>query len=315
MTALLVLVAAGCGSDDDSPTTAPADTPSTTVVATTAPPAKAGAVLEESGGQPRQPLALRVAAGSTARVALVDKIGLQLTVDGNRTESQATPGTRTVIEQRVDRVDPDGAAHYSVTFTDVAVVSTTGVDPGVVRAVETSLSQLKGLWGTGTLESSGETRELTLETSRITDPAIRSTVSSISSQVSNLSTPFPREAVGVGARWSVKRSATINGVTMNTTTRYTLRSRTGDRYELDLDQEAASPPGPVDLPNLPAGARASVTNFSVQSKGQLSGELTRALPLRSNVSGKGDGTFVLTAGAERSTLRQELTLELSTAPA
>ncbi len=156
---------------------------------------------------------------------------------------------------------------------------------------------------------------MTFDTSRITDDSLKSIVESMSSQVGNLSAPFPKDPVGVGARWTVRRQANLNGLVMDTTTRYTLRSRTGDRYELDFTQDAVSPPGAAALQGLPAGAQASVTSFSVQSKGQISGDLTKAVPVRSTVTGTGDGTFTVTAGRERTTMRQQMTLEQTTSPA
>jgi len=133
----------------------------------------------------------------------------------------------------------------------------------------------------------------------------------MSSQVGNLAAPFPTEPVGRGARWTAERSATINGITMNTTSKYTLRSRTGDRYEVDVTQDAVAPKGPAAIPNMPAGASASIVDFSVRSSGKVSGDLTRLLPVSSTLSGAGDGTMAITAGSERQTLVQHLTLGLT----
>jgi hypothetical protein len=168
---------------------------------------------------------------------------------------------------------------------------------------------------TGTVDAQNQSGALALDTSTISDPLVKSSLDSLASQASDLSAPFPKEPVGVGARWTVKRSATINGLRMDTTTRYTLRSRTGDRYQVDVTQEAVSPRGPANLPNLPAGAQASIESFTLQSSGQISGDLTRPLPTKSSMTGTGDGTFIFTAGPERSTMRQQLTIDISTGPA
>lgn len=317
--ASMALVAAGCSSGGDSSgTVASGDAPTTTVTVaattTTAPP-RTGAVLEDAGAPPRQPLVLALAAGSTARITMVSKVDLQLTVDGRAVPAQATPGTSVLITQRVERVDPDGTAHVTMSFGGWSVVSTTGVDPAVVKAVRDSLAQVKNVQGTGTVNARGETGELKLDTSGVGDPAIRNIMDSLASQAGDLSAPFPREPVGAGARWTVKRSAILNGLRMDMTTRYTLRSRTGDRYVLDVTQDAVSPPGPADLPGLPVGARATIESFTMQSKGQVSGELSRGLPSKSSTTGSGGGTFTFTAGTERSTMRQQLTIEITVAQA
>ena len=318
---LLLFTAAACG-DGDSPSAAP-ETPTTatptTIAPTTLPPTtvapKPVVTLDSPGAQPRQPLVLRLAAGSSAKVAMVNKLTLKITVGGQAAPSSVVPGTRQVITQRVDKVEADGSANVSITFSDASVVPTPGADPAVVQATQAGIEPLNRLRGTQTIDADGSVRNVTFDTSAVTDPAIKGTLDSMTSQLGSLSAPFPREPVGVGARWTVTSTATLAGIKMTTTTRYTLRSRTGDRYELDQTQEAAAVPGPVPLPNLPAGAQASVTSFTVKSTGQISGDLTRHLPTKSSIKGTGDGTFAMTVGAEKVSLVQNLTMETTTSPA
>lgn len=318
---LLLLVATACG-DGDSPAAAP-ETPTTaaptTISTTTLPPTtlapKPVVTLDSPGAQPRQPLTLRLAAGSSAKVAMVNKLTLKLTVGGQVAPSGVVPGTRQVISEQVDKVAADGSASISVTFSDASVVPTPGADPAVVQAAQAGLEPLNRIRGTQTIDPDGAVRSATFDTGPVSDPAIKSTLDSMTSQVGTLSAPFPREPVGVGARWSVTSTAILAGIKMTTTTHYTLRSRTADRYELDQTQEAVAVPGPVPLPNLPAGAQASVTSFTVRSTGQISGDLTRHLPTKSSVKGTGDGTFTMTVGTEKVTLIQNLTMDTTISPA
>lgn len=318
---LLLFTAVACG-DGDSPsaapetstTAAPASIATTTLPPTTVAP-KPTVTLESPGTQPRQPLTLRLTAGSSAKVAVVNKLTLKIAVSGQAAPSSVVPGTRQVVTERVDKVEADGSASVSVTFSEASVVPTPGADPAVVQATQAGLEPLNRLRGTQTVDPDGLVRNVAFDTSAFTDPAIRSNLDSITSQLGTLSAPFPREPVGVGARWTVTSTATIAGIKMTTTTRYTLRSRAGDRYELDQTQEAAAVAGPVPLPNLPAGAQGSVTSFSVKSTGQISGDLTRHLPTKSSVKGTGDGTFTMTIGSEKATLVQNMTMEMTTSPA
>ena len=318
---LLLSTATACG-DGGSPAAAP-ETPTTaapaTIATTTLPPTtvapKPTVTLDSPGTQPRQPMTLRLAAGSSAKVAMVNKLTLKITVGGQAVPASVVPGTRQVVTQRVDKVEADGAAIVSVTFSDAAVVPTPGADPAVVQATQAGLEPLNRIRGTQTIGPDGAVKSATFDTGAVTDPAIKGTLDSMTSQLGSLSAPFPREPVGVGARWTVTSTATIAGLRMTTTTRYTLRSRSGDRYELDQTQEAVAVPGPVPLPNLPAGALASVTSFTVKSTGQISGDLTRHLPTKSSVKGTGDGAFSMTIGSEKVSMTQNMTMEMTTSPA
>ncbi|HEV3401361.1 MAG TPA: DUF6263 family protein [Acidimicrobiales bacterium] len=310
---LALVAAVACGGSDDEAepsATTQAESPAATE------PGGAGArvTVEEAGSEPRERLRLRLTADSTTRAAMVSKTSLEMTMAGERLPGGTLPTTRTVIEQRIDRVDPDGTAHFTVKFTDWSVEPTPGADPDVSEQTERVLRQLSGLGGTGTISPSG-VQTLTMDTSTVSDPTIKSLLDSMSSQIGNLTVPFPEEPVGPGARWRGTSSATISGITMNTTTNYTLRSRTGDRYELDVEQEAEAPAGRIDFPGLPPGAETSIERFGLESSGNVTGDLTKPLPATSNIRGGGEGRLTFSAEGEQGTVDQRVTLEIALSPA
>lgn len=317
--AFLLATATACSSGDDS--SEPADTSAPAAASTSSPPpptTRAGAprvVLDDPGAEPRQALVLRLTPGTLTQVVFESRLGLEMTIDGIELPTGDLPVTSVTLEEVIDRVDPDGTVHFTATFREVEVVAAPGSDPDVVSQSQASLSQLEGLRGKGTFDAHGGNQTLTFETGGITSPPVGSTIDSISSQVGNLSAPFPDDPVGVGARWTSTATAKVNGITMNTTTHYTLRSRTGDQYEIDYTQEAEAPPGPASFPNLPAGTRASITSFTLRSTGGTTGDLTRHLPLTGTASGSGDGTFSVTVGAEQAELVEHLTVDFSLASA
>ncbi len=271
-------------------------------------------VLDDPGAEPRQPLVLRLTAGSRAQVAFQTGLDIEMNLDGTELPTGVLPATSMVFEEVIDGVDPDGTVHYSLTFREVKAVATAETDPELVSQTQASLDELEGLSGTGTFDLHGGAQTATFDTGALSS-SLASTLNSISSQVGNLAAPFPVEPVGVGARWTTTASANISGITMNTTTHYTLRSRTGDQYELDHTTEADAPPGAASFPGLPSGTRASITRFTLQSTGRTTGDLTRHLPLTSSGSGSGDGIFTVGVGAQQSELVQHLTVELTLGPA
>jgi hypothetical protein len=314
LVALALLGAVSCGGSNDSE-----DGAEPTATTDAGSPATTGAggrvTVEDAGREPRQRLQLRLAEGSTTRAAMVSKVELDMNIEGNRLSAGALPTTRAVIEQRIDRVDPDGTAHYTVTIGDWSVEATPGVDEAVADQTERALAQLEGLRGTGTIDPSGSTQSVRMDTSTVQDPIMKSTLDSFSSQVTNLAAPFPSEPVGPGARWRATSSATINGITMNTTSTYTLRSRTGDHYELDVVQEAEAPSGRVEIPNLPAGTETSIESFTVRSTGRIAGELTKPLPSNSTVQGGGEGRLTVVAQGNRGTLFERIKIDVALSPA
>ena len=306
--AFLLVMAPACSSGDGSKSADPSAATSTAPPTTHA--ATRGVVLEEAGAQPRIALELRLAPGARSQVAMESRIAIEMTVDGKAVPAGVLPATSIVLDEVVDAVDPDGTVHYTATFRDVRALDTPGVDPEVLTQTQAGLAEMEGLAGKGTFDVHGGSQTITIDSSALTNGALKSTLDSMASQVGNLTAPFPREPVGVGARWTTTATATINGITMNTTTHYTLSSRTGDRYELDYVQEATAPPGPAPFPNLPAGTRAAVKEFTVHSTGHTTGDLTRHLPSSSRGSGTGDGTFTITVGADGADLVEHMTIDL-----
>ncbi len=308
-------VTTACGSGSRS--SAPSTSGPTTSVAPGGGTADAGdrATLEAAGTPPRKPLLLRVSGGTTTSVALVAKIGLGMKLGGRDLPNIAVPATRVVMDQTVDKVDADGTAHSRVSVTDVSVVPAPEVKQEVVDQTQALLDQLKGVSGTASADAHGGNQKVSFDTSSVTDKTLRSTMDSVASQIGNLTAPFPVEPVGIGARWTAKRTATINGITLNTVTTYTLRDHTGDRYQLDVDQSGTAPTGPVTLPNLPAGTDTSVESYVLHTNGHVNGNVTRTYPESSASTGGGDARLTIAQGTDRETMTEHITLDFSLGPA
>lgn len=303
--AVLGLTAVGCGSGDIVSSTAPS--PSTTAPTSLGPTTtvvdpSSTVVLDDAGALPRRRLGLRLAAGSTARIATVTKQTFSLAYDGSTVPADALPAVRTVQEQRVDRVDADGTGHFTITYVDVSVMPTPGVDAAVATAVQAGQDLLKDIRITGTVDVRAKVSKLAFDTRAVADAATKSRVDELPAQFIGMAGPFPSEPVGVGARWTAMGSVTLFGITMTTTTHFTLRNRSGDRYELDQTQSATAPSGPAALPNLPAGATAKVVDFSMHSTGKISGDLTRQLATRSSSNAVAEGSLIVSVDGQRNTL-------------
>ncbi len=315
LAALMLATGAACGSDEES---APSSTesPPPTALSDEAADAQAGVSLADAGAELRQPLRLRVHAGMTTRMAMVNRFTMKMTADGEELPVGALPATRLVMEQRVDRVDPDGTIHYGGTFVEATAMSTPGVSPLALRAAQEALDDQQGLTFTGEADVRGGVRNVKIDTSRVTNDMLRSMLDSMTSQIDNLAAPFPSAAVGPGARWTAKSSATtFGGMVMNTTTHYTLRSREGDSYELDVTQEGDVPPGPFEIPTMPPSEEAFIERFDLTSTGILSGSLTFPLPGRLSMNGSSTAEFTMTAEGESGRLLQEMTTECTLEPA
>lgn len=274
-----------------------------------------GVEVLDAGSDPRQRLLLQPEVGAELQRTMVANVGITLEVDGEELPAPTLPATQLVLRAQVDDVADDGTITTTVTFVDVAALDEPGVDPAVLAQTNAALAQMNGLTGTGTTDRHGGSANVTLDTSTITDPTLASSLESLTSQLTNLTAPLPAQPVGEGASWRVERSATLNGVQTDTATTYTLQSHSGNDYVLAVEQEATAPPGPAEIPGLPAGVSATIESFLVSGTGEVQGRLDQPLPDNSTIEGSGDIELTIGQdGADSGSVSQHLILEVSLAP-
>ena len=312
------LVAGGCGDSSERSTEPVPDTTSEATVADVvgadqATDERNGLELLDAGAAPRERLVLQPVVGAEAERVMVAEIGIAVEIDGEELPSPTLPATRLVLRSLVDDVDDEGTITSTFTLVDAAAVDGPGVDPAVLAQTNAALDQMDGLTGTGTTDRHGGSPDVSIDTGPITDPALRSTLDSLTSQLTNLTAPLPAQPVGVGASWRVDRSATLNGVQTDTSTTYTLQARSGNDYVLDVVQEATAPPGPTELPGLPAGVTASIESFLLRSTGEVRGRLDQPLPDSSTIEGGGDIELTVEGDGEAGRLSQHVTVDASLA--
>lgn len=315
---LTILGACGGGADDDDS----GDTAAGTTSEAAEGDAEGGAGERAAGGgvqlldagkEPRRELRFVLRPGQTFRTRMTMTMGMNMAIDGRAMPSMPLPPMEVLIAGRIDEVE-DGVARYSFTYERIGAVRTEGIDPAVASQYDTALQKMHGLQGTGSIDAQGNVGESTVDTSKVTDPTLKSTLDSMTAQISNMTVPFPTEAVGVGARWKADRRTLLNGITTDASHTYTLRSRDGDRYVLDVEQSVTAAPGPVEIPGLGAG-RAEIVDYLVENRGEIAGDLTRVLPVSSDISGGGDIEMKVSDGGQTANLFQKLTLQVTFAEA
>jgi hypothetical protein len=227
---------AACGQGDGNaaaslPTTALTDE-STATPATAAPEAPApttpGVHLLDAGAEPRRELQLDLAAGST-ELARMDVEMSQST--GGVPATALSLGMD--IDVTVAEVTEDGYA-FDLTY-GAAEVGSDELPPELVEQLQAGMSQVQGLRGHLRTSRNGEPQGGSLEPPAGADPAVEAQLGDLSTQMQQITGAFPREAVGVGARWQAVNDLDSTGVAMRQVATYTLRSLDGDDYVMDVE--------------------------------------------------------------------------------
>lgn len=266
------------------------------------------------GAEPRAPLRYTFTAGHSEKVAMVMSMESKQELNGQAMPGANFPPTRTIMSMRVAEVAADGSARLEITTHSAEADLTQAGDAanqallGQTLAME---SQMKGSYRI-------DTRGRIIDTSIDLPESANALMSGAGQQVMNdllgsqndSVQPLPEQAVGVGARWLVENRIAVAGVEQLVTQEYTLRSRSGDHIELDVQMKQ-------ELGNLPAAALAEgmTASSSASGSGHMALDLRRLMPIMSmevnSVTSIGMPAQQGAAGSMKMTMQ----MKVSTAPA
>lgn len=300
--AALVLAVAACGDSDDaatttSTTTAESTTSTTEAASTTTEPAAEPAyvvTLEDPGQEPRRELRLGVEAGDTDQVTQRQEITIEIEA-GGQVQSAPSPPTEIDLSYTIEEVDGERISAVG-TYDDVRVLEGPDADPALVGQLRQMLDGFRDATAHTTYTPQGAVLEARLEGLELdgaAGPVVEQLAASFTDAVEALSTPFPDEAVGTGARWRIDTETEIAGLPVAITTLVQLTELTDDRATGTVDQTVRFVPGDVDLLGVPA----TVVSGELTGGGPIEWDLAGGIVPRSDITTSG-ATIIEANGVE-----------------
>jgi hypothetical protein len=248
--------------------------------------------LLSRGAQPRDRLRLASAAGSTSEGTVREDLVTKQTVSG--IEQPATQVTVTAdLRTTVTSVDEDGVRTISFVYDN------------------SNLPELNGAGGSYVVTDRGFTSDGTFTYPPGTDAATQDALGQLQSDVASLSTPFPFEAVGVGARWRVTEHPTANGVTSTQVVVFTLVARDDNRIVLRTKIRRSAPTQPIETTDLPTNATATLVGTRGNGAGDVTVDLNQVLPNASTVLQRDEQAILVEQGTQRAQITQTVTRNLA----
>ena len=231
------------------------------------------------GRPPLRALRYKAAPGLTGEMAFRMELSMEMSMGGG----QALPATLMplisyVMVYRVTSVDPAGDIRYEFSFKDGKAEPRPGTLPAVVDVMRDYMEKMSRMKGHVVQTSRGVVREADFVLPEDLDPQIRQFFEGMRQSLRQLSSPFPEEAVGLGAKWETTLRATQNGVTLDQATMNELTSLDGERGRLALTVTQNAEPQQMQPPNLPAGTRIDLGTFKSSGGGESTFDLGRLLP-------------------------------------
>jgi hypothetical protein len=238
--------------------------------------------LLDAGRDPKRELRLTAKVGQEDSFKMTMTMNVDMTVDGKPAPKQNVPPMIMTMAIKVLETLDNGDIRYSFTLKDTDVAAPPGGDPKVTAAMKQALAQLHGLKGTARVDSRGFARETRLLPPKGADMATKQILQGLEQAMQQISSPFPAEAVGVGARWKHVTTLVQNGVKLTQTSTYDVTKLEGDEVGLKVKVEQGAAKQKVESREL--GLTLDLSSMKTKGKGTSVVRLTKIAPVKSNLS-------------------------------
>lgn len=269
--------------------------------------------LLDPGTEPRAPLRIEAREGDELALSFQLEQRIEQDVDGSAVPEQPIPAIREDVVIVVERVRT-GRITYSFEVDDVAVVDDEGFDEEDVADFEDALEPLRDLEGEFVINERGLLLRSRIDVPDDLPAVAEDLFGEFEQQLANLTIPYPREPVGVGARWSSTTSSAAGGIDTDLTYEYELVELRADQRTFGLSYTQTADPQAVEQPDLPEGSRVGLTEYEVTGTGQSTLPLAGVVPSEGTVSASGDQVFRLRYQGDRQTLRQTISITVTIGP-
>ena len=247
--------------------------------------AKTSVELLNAGAEPRRELRFTPAVNATQTVSMTLDVGITMFIKGEAPPPIVdTPAVELKMETEVTQVDANGDIYVDFSYSEVNVVANPNTPTELVNAMRSQLQKLVSFQGSFIVDAQGNTKDIYFDVPEDLDPITKQMLEQMSNSLKQISSPLPPEAIGVGAKWQVPNSLTINGMTINQTATYELVSLEDDiaTLEVAIKQDAAAQT--INPPRVPPSASIQLESLDSQGQATITIGLSQIMPISAIMS-------------------------------
>ncbi len=277
---------------------------------TTPPPPELSVTLVDPGQAPLERLRYAIPPDTVVQ-SLLDIRDVEATAERTEDSENAfgvLPGLKLRLRAGPTVSLPKGT-RYILRIAKAESVLPEGVTGRQMDEVEQGVRALRGMRGRFDLNEQGIVVDADVPWAqgqgRI-HPRVAITIGNVRSAIATI--PVPREPVGIGAVWEVRRSLRIWSARVTQVTRYELTDRAGDRFRVAITVHQKAAPQVADLnPQLEMHVR----DYEMRAQGHALADLSLPLALEADLESRSSADIALVSmekteplmAARRSVLR------------
>jgi len=277
---------------------------------TTPPPPELSVTLIDPGQAPLEALRYAIPAGTVVRT-LLDIRDSEATLEETEDSADAfgvLPGFKLLLHAGPTVLWAKGT-RYVLRISKAESVLPEGVTERQMAEVEQGVEALRGMRGRFDLNGQGIVEDADVPWAQGQErihPRVVITIGNVRSAVATI--PLPREPVGIGAVWEVRRPLRIWSARITQVTRYELTDRVGGRFRVAITVHQVAAPQVADLnPQLEMHVR----GYEMHARGHALADLSLPMALEASLESSSSADIALVSpekteplmGARRSVLR------------
>lgn len=264
---------------------APTAGPPTPATPTTAPMAgePPTVTLVDAGAEPREPLRLKLAAGQSQAMTMTMKMAMEMQLAGSKIPKVSSPPMQMTMALAVKEVTAEGDIRSDFTLDKIEVLEDKDAPPEMVTQLKALLGTMQKLSGSSTVTPRGIVKAADFNLPADLNPMLRQQMDGMRQQVHQLSVPFPEEALGIGAKWTVTQHLEQNGMKLTQVATWELKERSGTVVKLASGVTQSAEPQDMNPPGMQAGAKARLESLTSSGQGQTEVDLAKLAPIKGSM--------------------------------
>lgn len=263
-------------------------------------------ILEEAGQSPLRTLRLRPTKGSQQRHELTMAMTMGSEANGQKSPEMKIPTVKYTMDSSITDVASNGDVAFTVEYVAAKIVEDQQASPDMIAGMEQMMASIVGLQFKSTVDQRGFSKGVTIELPDGMDPGVAAQIDQLSKSVEQLTSPFPAEAVGVGAKWKLVTPIDSGGMKFIQTARYTVVEMTEDTVTATLEISQDADEQDMDLSDSD-GMKVRLISLDCRGRGRMTLHLAAIFSNEASVKADVTVKMIVDSGQE-----VELTQEVST---
>jgi hypothetical protein len=283
--ALLFALASACGgSPEPAPRTPAESTPSTPGPAS----AKSAAVavdeapseitLLSPGDEPRRALRYVFHVGTNESMRMELHMAIGMSISARATPTVTAPAMRLTLEVEPREILPGGDLRFGFKLLGSEVEPDPETKAGLLDVTRREMQKLNGLAGEAVVTARGVTKRVAMSLPPDTNDQVAELLDSVREAIKDMSSPFPEQAVGRGARWTAVQPIRVRTLRVTRSVTYTLGELSGDTGALADVVELTAPPQPIEDKRLPPSSTMKLDALTATGEGTVRFDLQSLVP-------------------------------------